>query len=101
MVECEVIDSSAPWLLRYTWVGDEGDDVTVVTYRLEPLGNGTRLTLEHTGFTGIGGLVVSKLLGCSARSISRSQRTRLDSPHRVTSARRREGWAGAPRMLMG
>jgi hypothetical protein len=49
-------------LLRYSWLGDEKDDVTMVTYRLEPHGTGTRFTFEHTGFTGIGGFVVSKVL---------------------------------------
>jgi hypothetical protein len=28
----------------------------------EPHGTGTRLTFEHTGFTGVGGFVVSKVL---------------------------------------
>lgn len=62
VVECEVLESREPSLLRYSWVGDEGDDVTVVTYRLEPHGSGTRFTWEHTGFTGVGGWFVSKML---------------------------------------
>jgi len=62
VVECEVLESREPALLRYSWVGDQGGDVTVVSYRLEPQGNGTRFTWEHTGFRGIGGLLVCKLL---------------------------------------
>ena len=62
VVQCEVLESREPSLFRYSWVGDEGDDVTLVTYRLEPHGNGTRFTWEHTGFKGVGGLLVSKLL---------------------------------------
>jgi uncharacterized protein YndB with AHSA1/START domain len=61
-VECEVLEARAPSLLRYSWVGDEGDAPTVVTYQLEPCGAGTRFTFDHTGFTGIGGFIVSRAL---------------------------------------
>jgi uncharacterized protein YndB with AHSA1/START domain len=67
VVECEVLEAREPSLLRYSWVGDEKEDVTVVTYLLEPHGGGTRFTFEHTGFTGIGGLLVSKLLALVRR----------------------------------
>lgn len=69
IVECEVLESSAPFLLRYTWVGDEGDDVTLVTYRLEPHGDGTRFTCEHTGFTGASGFVISRILASVRRKM--------------------------------
>lgn len=62
VVQCEVLEVREPSLLRYSWVGDEKDDATLVTYRLEPHGGGTRFTWEHTGFTGIGGFLVSKVL---------------------------------------
>jgi uncharacterized protein YndB with AHSA1/START domain len=62
IVDCEVLEVEEPCLLRYTWVGDEGAKPSYVTYRLEPHGGGTRLTFEHTGFTGIGGLFMSRLL---------------------------------------
>lgn len=62
VVECEVLEISALSLLRYSWVGDEGDDVTTVTYRLEPQSNGTRFAWEHVGFTGVGGFIVCNLL---------------------------------------
>jgi uncharacterized protein YndB with AHSA1/START domain len=52
-----------PSLLRYSWTGDEGGDVTEVVYRLEPHAGGTRFTYEHTGFTGVGGAFMAKLLG--------------------------------------
>jgi len=51
-----------PFLLRYTWLGAEKDDMTVVTNRLEPHGSRTLFTWDHTGFTGIGGFVVSRVL---------------------------------------
>jgi uncharacterized protein YndB with AHSA1/START domain len=69
VVECEVLEAREPSLLRYSWLGDAKDDVTQVTYRLEPHGDGTRFTWEHTGFTGIGGLLVSKLLASVRRKM--------------------------------
>jgi uncharacterized protein YndB with AHSA1/START domain len=69
VVACEVLEVDEPSLLRYSWLGDEKDDVTLVTYRLEPLHSGTRLVWEHTGFTGIGGFVVSKVLARVLRTM--------------------------------
>ena len=63
IVDCEVLEVNEPSLLRWSWIGDEGGDVTEVTYRLEPHAGGTRFTYEHTGFTGVGGVFMAKLLG--------------------------------------
>jgi uncharacterized protein YndB with AHSA1/START domain len=64
VVDCEVLKVNEPSLLRYSWVGgDGGGGVTEVTYRLEPHAGGTRFTYEHTGFTGVGGVFMAKLLG--------------------------------------
>ena len=63
IVDCEVLEVNEPSLLRYSWSGDEGGDVTEVAYRLEPHAGGTRFTYEHTGFTGVGGAFMAKLLG--------------------------------------
>jgi uncharacterized protein YndB with AHSA1/START domain len=49
--------------IRYTWTDGGGGETTEVTYRLEPVGDGTRFTYEHTGFTGVGGLFMAQLLG--------------------------------------
>jgi uncharacterized protein YndB with AHSA1/START domain len=46
---CEVIELDPPRLLAYTWVGGSLTD-TLVTYRLEPEGDGTHLYFEHSGF---------------------------------------------------
>jgi uncharacterized protein YndB with AHSA1/START domain len=62
IVDCEVLEVRAPCLLRYTWRGGEDDDLTTVTNQLEPRDGGTRLTWDHTGFTGLGGFVVSRIL---------------------------------------
>ena len=43
-------------------LGGHGDETEVV-YRLEPHAGGTRFTYEHTGFTGVGGVFMAKLLG--------------------------------------
>jgi uncharacterized protein YndB with AHSA1/START domain len=61
-VECEVLEAREPSVFRHSWVGDETGQVTYVTYTLEPHAGGTRLTFEHTGFRGIGGLLLTKLI---------------------------------------
>ena len=45
---CEVTALESPRLLAYTWVGGALD--TLVTYRLTPEGEGTRLRFEQSGF---------------------------------------------------
>jgi uncharacterized protein YndB with AHSA1/START domain len=62
IVECEVLEVDEPTLLRYSWVGDEDGDATEVTYRVEADARGTRFTYLHTGFTGLGGLVMARLV---------------------------------------
>jgi uncharacterized protein YndB with AHSA1/START domain len=62
VVDCEVLEVEKPRLLRYTWQGDEGGKISIVTFRTEPLPDGTRLTFEHTGFSGIEGFFMSRLL---------------------------------------
>jgi uncharacterized protein YndB with AHSA1/START domain len=63
VVDCEVLEVDEPDLLRHSWRGEENGRPTYVTYRLASNDGGTRLTFEHTGFTGAWGLVMSKLLG--------------------------------------
>ncbi len=64
IVNCQVLEVSAPSLLRYSWTDDGGADVTEVTYRLTPLsGGGTRFSYDHLGFTGLSGIFMAKLLG--------------------------------------
>jgi uncharacterized protein YndB with AHSA1/START domain len=61
-VECEVLEVRQPSVLRYSWIGNENDKPTHVTFTLEPHAGGTRLTFEHVGFTGIGGFLLAKLM---------------------------------------
>jgi uncharacterized protein YndB with AHSA1/START domain len=63
IVDSEVLESAAPALLRYSWTGGGESDTSYVTYRLEPTAEGTRFTYEQTGFQGVGGLLMSKILG--------------------------------------
>jgi uncharacterized protein YndB with AHSA1/START domain len=70
VVDCEVLEVNEPSLLRYSWTGgDGGGDTTEVVYRLEPHAGGTRFTYEHTGFTGIGGFFMARLLGHVRRTM--------------------------------
>jgi uncharacterized protein YndB with AHSA1/START domain len=62
IVDCEVLEVDAPALLRYSWIGDEGATPSFVAYRPQPIAGGTRFTWEHTGFTGVGGFFMGRLL---------------------------------------
>jgi uncharacterized protein YndB with AHSA1/START domain len=62
-VECEVLEVVDQRLLRYTWVGDEGRPPMEVSFELEDgAGGSTRLHFSHTGFAGIGGFFLAKLM---------------------------------------
>jgi uncharacterized protein YndB with AHSA1/START domain len=63
IVRCEVLAVDEPNLLRYDWRNKEGDRPTIVTNLLEAIPGGTRLSWEHTGFHGIQGAFMSRLLG--------------------------------------
>lgn len=60
VVECEVLALDPPHHLSYSW--HAGDQNTTVSFRLEYVAGGTRLTLEHTGFATDGGMMVSSVL---------------------------------------
>jgi uncharacterized protein YndB with AHSA1/START domain len=60
-VHCEVVEIEEPRQLAYRWVS--GSLNTVVRFLLEAAEDGgTRLILEHSGFDGAGGLMMSALL---------------------------------------
>lgn len=49
----EFVEIDPPRKLVQTWRADwDGGNVTTITYRLEPIAGGTRLTLRHEGFAG-------------------------------------------------
>jgi uncharacterized protein YndB with AHSA1/START domain len=77
---CEVIELDPPRRLAYTWRGGAGKDRpltldTVVRFTLTPEGGGTRLTLEHTGFSGLKSVLVSFMMKAGWNKMLR---TRLD-----------------------
>jgi uncharacterized protein YndB with AHSA1/START domain len=51
MVEGEFLEIDPPHKLVQTWKPEwEGGHVTTITYRLDPIASGTRVTVRHTGF---------------------------------------------------
>ncbi len=62
IVDGEVLEVVKPSRLVYSWKGDEKGPTTTVSWTLERHGDGTRLTLLHSGFTGVGGFILSKLI---------------------------------------
>jgi uncharacterized protein YndB with AHSA1/START domain len=66
IVQCEVLEIIPLRKLVYSWVG--GGVNTRVTWNLAAEGAGTRLTLDHTGFSGLRGLFVRGILGKGWRS---------------------------------
>ena len=61
VIDCEVLEAREPSVLRYSWVAD-GGDMLQLTYRLEPHNGVTRFTFDQTGFKGIGGFLLAKLV---------------------------------------
>jgi len=59
VVNCEVLDVDESRLLSYTWQGTQMKNSTTVVWTLDAADGGTRLRLEHRGFTGIGGTVLN------------------------------------------
>ena len=70
IVHCEVIEVDPPRTIAYTWKSNAGLD-TVVRFHLEPVKEGTRLTLDHTGFRGAKALMISFMLGSGWKGIVR------------------------------
>jgi uncharacterized protein YndB with AHSA1/START domain len=61
-VECEVLEVVEGRRLRYSWLGDDEGPTLVVTFTLEDEGTGTRLSLHHGGFEGLGGWLLARLM---------------------------------------
>jgi uncharacterized protein YndB with AHSA1/START domain len=53
VIECEVIELSAPHRLAYTWRESAEGAPDLVTWVLEPVEAGTRVRLEHTRLTDV------------------------------------------------
>jgi uncharacterized protein YndB with AHSA1/START domain len=63
VVHCEVLKVDAPHQLKYSWRNHPDDEPTFVSYELTETSVGTTFEYDHTGFKGLGGLFMSKLLG--------------------------------------
>jgi uncharacterized protein YndB with AHSA1/START domain len=63
-VECEVLEVVHGRRFVFSWLGDEKGPNMVVTFSLEDEddGVGTRFTLDHTGFEGVSGWLLAKLM---------------------------------------
>jgi uncharacterized protein YndB with AHSA1/START domain len=61
-VECEVLEAREPSVIVYRWDDDGKNRPTQVRYTLEPHAGGTRVTVEHTGFSGVSGFLFTRLV---------------------------------------
>jgi len=64
---CEVIELDPPRRLAYTWRGGPIDTLLRIT--LEPVPDGTRMVLEHSGFRGVKAVMVSFIMGAGWKGI--------------------------------
>ena len=61
-VECEVVECEPEKALAYTWVGNDDGKTMAVRFALEAVPGGTKLSFEHSGFTGVGGFLLARLM---------------------------------------
>ena len=76
LVEGEVLVVEAPHKLVYSWQGGSLKR-TVVTFRLEEIKEGTKLTLEHTGFAGLRELIPRFILGSGWGSLLKKKHSQM------------------------
>jgi uncharacterized protein YndB with AHSA1/START domain len=72
IIDSEVLEMDPPKRLVYTWCN--GKLNTCVTWTLHPTQGGTQLILDHTGFEGLRGWMLSNLLGQGWRSKKLAQK---------------------------
>jgi uncharacterized protein YndB with AHSA1/START domain len=63
VIQCEVLEVQQPCRLVYTWDGGGMWGRTTLTWTLEPCDEGTKLRLEHKGFSGFRPFVLSLMMG--------------------------------------
>lgn len=65
VVDCQFLTIDAPRVLMYSWRGGPecpADHPTVVSWTLTPIEGGTKVQFAHTGFTGLPGFIIGKLI---------------------------------------
>lgn len=78
---CEVLLVDPPSQLVYQFKGGVMKHATTVTFTLIPEANGTRLKLDHTGFTGLTDIAISGIIGLGWRRMLRHlSKTLTDIP---------------------
>ncbi|MEM8838595.1 MAG: SRPBCC domain-containing protein [Pseudomonadota bacterium] len=70
IVNCKVTKVEPPTLLQYSWAGGGID--TIVTYTLEPVDGGTKLTVEQVGFK-LSNIIPRIILGAGWKRILRDK----------------------------
>lgn len=70
IVDCRVTAVDPPRKLAYTWMGSWGE--SLVEFTLTPTPNGTRLRLEHRGFEGMRGVLLSFMMGSGWKKMLRN-----------------------------
>jgi len=73
IVHCEVTEVDEPHVLTYAWRGSAMRHTTTVRWQLSAVDNGTRLRLEHNGFTGLAGLLLQFMHSTGWRRIVRTR----------------------------
>ena len=59
VIEGKVLEADEPHILAYTWKGTRMRGTTTVRWTLRPHNTGTHLRLDHQGFEGFGGTLLS------------------------------------------
>ena len=61
-----MLEIDPPRRLVYSWVSNKVD--TIVRFELEPVGSGTKLRFEHTGFKGMDGAMAKFFMSSGWKS---------------------------------
>lgn len=73
IVHCQIIEVDAPKTLVYHWQGGGMKQPTIVRWQLKSIEDGTVVKLHHSGFMGIDGWIIKKILTFGWRKITRKK----------------------------
>jgi uncharacterized protein YndB with AHSA1/START domain len=77
VINCEVLAIEPPHTMVLRWQGSRMRTPTTVTWSLTPAGEGTRLRIDHQGFAGPGGYLLSLMHGPGWRKMARRLAVRV------------------------